>query len=748
MTLDASGNLGIGSTSPQGKLEISTSSGTTIFRSVIASGGTANANDLAIKQDFLTGVAANYLWSNSNYMLGVGRNGGTMPTSEANATALSSFVINSSGNVGIGTTSPASKLHISNNGAYGIEIDVANEIIQAYNRTTSDYNEIKLYSSNLRFFNGTSATITERMRITSGGNVGIGTTNPQANLVVQNTSGTTIPSLGSQGGHFQLQNGTYGLLAGVAGSGNAWMQVQRTDGSATAYNLLLQPSGGNVGIGTTSPGRKLEIASSNADSRMAITNSVSGGGAGVGLELIFNNADASIINYISGNMIFGTNATERMRITSGGNVLVGTTTDAGYKLDVNGTINGATVQTTSRFIVNSTSNSGVTDISLGSYANGSWLNTPSGTTGYLSVAGTAAYSYSNTDHIWYTSTGTERMRITSGGNVGIGTTSPTNTAGFSRQVQIEGTYPALTLKNVTGTAGWFSLGAGSNGDFGIWNNTTSTYPIYINSSNNVGIGTTSPQDKLTVKGATNYNLNIGLLGSKSGIYVYNDASSAYNDLRIDASLLLLNSYSGGNVLVGTATDVGSYKLQVNGNGYFSGNMLATGSGNTTIAATSTASFPLFQLVKTGGVTWNLENGRTGNSFGIYQSGGTGGGNTQFSIAEGGNAEFAGSIKTAAPSGGTAKPWKLGAAGVTLGGSNLSGVEVEIDGTTYYLVTGYLPEPEPDPAALPASGPSGSYKTYNKPTPVKSAQDAKIQKLEKEVAELKEMIKMLMPQVKK
>jgi cell division protein FtsB len=60
----------------------------------------------------------------------------------------------------------------------------------------------------------------------------------------------------------------------------------------------------------------------------------------------------------------------------------------------------------------------------------------------------------------------------------------------------------------------------------------------------------------------------------------------------------------------------------------------------------------------------------------------------------------------------------------------------------------LPEPEPDPAALPSSGPSGSYKTYNKPTPVKSAQDAKIQKLEKEVEELKEMIKALMPQVKK
>jgi hypothetical protein len=105
---------------------------------------------------------------------------------------------------------------------------------------------------------------------------------------------------------------------------------------------------------------------------------------------------------------------------------------------------------------------------------------------------------------------TERMRITSGGNVGIGTTSPSNTAGFSRQVQIEGTYPALTLKNVTGVAGSYSLGAGSNGDFGIWNNTTSSYPIYINSSNNVGIGTTTQSYKLEVNGT---NGSIAVSGS-------------------------------------------------------------------------------------------------------------------------------------------------------------------------------------------------------------------------------------------
>jgi hypothetical protein len=75
----------------------------------------------------------------------------------------------------------------------------------------------------------------------------------------------------------------------------------------------------------------------------------------------------------------------------------------------------------------------------------------------------------------------------------------------------------------------------------------------ITSGGNVGIGTTSPQAKLTVKGPSDYNLNLGTLGGYSGIYVYNDASSAYKELRIDAAPLILQSFSGGNVGIGTTS---------------------------------------------------------------------------------------------------------------------------------------------------------------------------------------------------
>ena len=96
------------------------------------------------------------------------------------------------------------------------------------------------------------------------GNVGIGTSSPGSSLtIVTPAASDTIPTLGSNGGKFALLNTTYGLIAGMNNtSGNAYIQVQRIDGTATAYSLLLQPNGGNVGIGTTIPSAKLHITDS------------------------------------------------------------------------------------------------------------------------------------------------------------------------------------------------------------------------------------------------------------------------------------------------------------------------------------------------------------------------------------------------------------------------------------------------------------------------------------------------------
>ncbi len=135
------------------------------------------------------------------------------------------------------------------------------------------------YSQNVRFWAhhyaaGTGGT--PRMFIQYDGKVGIGTTSPGAILVVQTGSGTSIPSLGSSGGHFQLQNGTYGLLAGVSSAGYSWMQAGRTDGTATAYDLVLQSNGGNVAIGKTSANAKLDVYGNTiVTGSLTVTGSIS-----------------------------------------------------------------------------------------------------------------------------------------------------------------------------------------------------------------------------------------------------------------------------------------------------------------------------------------------------------------------------------------------------------------------------------------------------------------------------------------
>ena len=101
------------------------------------------------------------------------------------------------------------------------------------------------------------------------------------------------------------------------------------------------------------------------------------------------------------------------------------------------------------------------------------------------------------DTIAFTEGGTESLRVNSSGNMGIGTTSPTNTAGFSRQLQIEGTTAALTLSGTTGT-GKYTLGVPGANAVGLWDNTASAYRWYVDSSGNLGIGTASPGNRLDV----------------------------------------------------------------------------------------------------------------------------------------------------------------------------------------------------------------------------------------------------------
>ena len=192
-------NMLIGSTVNNGSALQVTGSGT--FSSTLTAGGTIQSND---QNAFWLNQPGNTtdtkLWAIQNLVTsGTFRiralNDGA--TNGINAIEIARTGISSvttafmGGNVGIGTTSPSNKLVISNGGAYGFEFDPAGSTLLTYNRSTSSYATFALNALDYQFY--TSAS--ERMRITSGGNVLIGTTTDAGQKLQVNGNGYIIGDL-------------------------------------------------------------------------------------------------------------------------------------------------------------------------------------------------------------------------------------------------------------------------------------------------------------------------------------------------------------------------------------------------------------------------------------------------------------------------------------------------------------------------------------------------------------------------
>jgi hypothetical protein len=173
----------------------------------------------------------------------------------------------------------------------------------------------------------TYTTVTPKMTITSAGNVGIGTASPATALDVNGT--INVRTNGFQFGRITTNN-----VSGDTGG----LNLQYIE-SGTFKNGIVLNGGGNVGIGTASPAYLLDIQSTSATLRIRnITAPATGGTSSLLFEGInnFSGTSQSFINSIqAGNsgstqLVFGTSgssdatATERMRITSSGNVGIGT----------------------------------------------------------------------------------------------------------------------------------------------------------------------------------------------------------------------------------------------------------------------------------------------------------------------------------------------------------------------------------------------------------------------------------------
>ena len=248
-------------------------------------------------------------------------------------------------NVGIGTDSPTSKLHLRDPGTNSdVGIKIGND--------SRDWN-LKVMGSvsdSLQFFTHDNSNV---MTILPSGNVGIGTTNPLGKLDVYANSGTTTPGVGD-GIYVGPSNAIVGMSMVYSNSGYTYSDfISRYNSSSSYMRFIMKGSAtpvyamtirgdGDVGIGTAEPPSKLTVM----ESTLCTNSGTDGGTSYVPAKPILlvttdgngtastNYATNSVFTVGIGGGITGNVTTEHFRVNLNGNVGIGVTPT--QKLDVNG----------------------------------------------------------------------------------------------------------------------------------------------------------------------------------------------------------------------------------------------------------------------------------------------------------------------------------------------------------------------------------------------------------------------------
>ena len=279
-------------------------------------------------------------------------------------------------------------------------------------RMTSAYTQAMQINSNndISFYEDTGTT-PKMVWKASDERLGIGTAAPSAPLQVVSTAGS-IPALGAASSHAAIGSSGFGTMIGTKSTGVGYIQQQRFDGTATAYDLLLQPNSGNVGIGTAAPASVLHVKASTPVFTLQAT--AVGNAATPFISAVDSNSD---VKWRVGNLSTGT---PDLFISSNGG---GTrfTTGSGYteamRIDSSGKVGIGTVSPAYPLVV---SNGGAGGIEFVPDA-------ASGTSQILAYDRTAsAYDTLrlNAASHEFNISGSNKMIINSSGNVGIGTTAP------------------------------------------------------------------------------------------------------------------------------------------------------------------------------------------------------------------------------------------------------------------------------------------------------------------------------------
>jgi len=258
--------------------------------------------------------------------------------------------IDSSGRVGIGTTSPSTKFVVSNSGAEGFEFSHSsgtNEL-NSFNRNTSGRSPIDIVGQTFKVITG-NPSLTTGLFQDSVGRVGIGTTDPSASdnfaddlTVTSSDSNVGITILGSTSSRIHFGDGTSGD-ADRRGQINYLHSDDAFAFLTSATERMRIDSSGNVGIGASSPAGKFHV-NLGTDKNIVYSGGIGEIGNVAGFQTVNDALSANTGFGIRASEIrFAIGSSERMRIDSSGNLSIGETGEPaagtdGIQLRADGTV--------------------------------------------------------------------------------------------------------------------------------------------------------------------------------------------------------------------------------------------------------------------------------------------------------------------------------------------------------------------------------------------------------------------------
>ncbi len=349
------GNVGIGINLPTQKLHVQ---GNARLTGLFYDGGNSGGNSGQI----LSSDGGQTEWIDGSAIPGVPAGSGTTNylarwTPDANTLGIGATYDNGT-NVGIGTTSPQSKLHVANGTLRTWTPTSGTSAI--FESTASNRNFLTLTAANeaelwfgdasiqtkgrVRYEMGTNnmefwTNATPKMVIEGGGDVGIGTTSP----ITQLTLGTGSTGISFQSSSTTLNSGKIAVIKPIElGNGNGELVFETYKGGSGGGERMRIDNEGNVGIGTTNPDYKLEVNGTLGVSRTDGIIFAGSAGVGTGSKIVSNTSNDLIFNTAVASSPY--NTTERVRILNNGNVGIGTNSPA-VKLHVGTTsLSGTTTE--------------------------------------------------------------------------------------------------------------------------------------------------------------------------------------------------------------------------------------------------------------------------------------------------------------------------------------------------------------------------------------------------------------------